>query len=323
MNQSLPPRRLDLIGIGECMVEFHAAEPLATATRLQRAYGGDVLNALVANQRLGGRTGFITRVGDDPFGIGLLAAWRSEGVDTTHAIEHPGDNGMYFISVAPDGERAFTYRRHGTPASQMGPEDIDPAYIGSTHWLLLSGITQALSPRTREATLAAARIASSAGVRIAYDPNYRPRLWAMHGGLAAARAAFVEIAPFVEWLLPSHPADAALLGDDEVVAEDIEGGFTVAARFADYAPNIALKCGADGCILANPGASRHIPGVKAAKVVDTTGAGDCWNGSFLFHLQASDSSLDAAAAANRQAAAKLAYRGAIAPRCTPETGHMS
>lgn len=313
MNQSTRPRRLDLIGIGECMVEFYSAEPLATASQLQRAYGGDVLNALVANGRLGGKTGFITRVGDDPFGSGLLAAWRHEGVDTSHAVEHPGDNGVYFISVAPSGERAFTYRRHGTPASRLGPEDIDPAYIASSHWLLLSGITQALSPTARAATLAAARVALEAGVRIAYDPNYRPRLWAAQGGLPAARAAFDEIAPFVEWLLPSHPADAVLLGTDEALEEDLDAALVLAGRFADRAPNVALKCGADGCILAGSGTVRHVPGARADKVVDTTGAGDCWNGSFLFDLQHAGAPLDAAAAANRRAAAKLAYRGAIPP----------
>lgn len=313
MNESSSRRRFDLIGIGECMVEFHSAEPLATATQLQRAYGGDVLNALVANQRLGGKTGFITRVGDDPFGPGLLAAWRQEGVDTSHAPERPGDNGVYFISVASNGERAFTYRRHGTPASQLGPEDLDPAYIASSHWLLLSGITQALSLSARAATLAAARIALDAGVRIAYDPNYRPRLWALQGGLPAARAAFDEIAPFVEWLLPSHPADAVLLGEDLVLDENLDAAFAVAKRFAGRVPHVALKCGADGCILADSKETRHVPGAKADKVVDTTGAGDCWNGSFLFDVQRTGSPLDAAAAANRRAAAKLAYRGAIPP----------
>jgi 2-dehydro-3-deoxygluconokinase len=313
MNDMSRPRRFDLIGIGECMVEFHSAEPLETSTQLQRAYGGDVLNSLVANQRLGGKTGFITRVGDDPFGAGLLAAWRSEGVDTSCARQQAGENGVYFISVAPDGERAFTYRRQGTPASQMGPEDVDPAYVGASHWLLLSGITQALSPSARAATLAAARIAAKAGVRIAYDPNYRPRLWAAQGGLNAARAAFDEIAPFAEWLLPSHPADAVLLGEDETFEETVDAGFAVAGRFAERARNVALKCGADGCILAGSGPARHVPGAKAEKVVDTTGAGDCWNGSFLFHLQRGAAPVEAAASANQRAAAKLAYRGAIPP----------
>ena len=313
MNDLTRPRRFDLIGIGECMVEFHSAEPLGTSTTLQRAYGGDVLNALVANARLGGKTGFVTRVGDDPFGPGLLAAWRGEGVDTACALERPGDNGVYFISVAPDGERAFTYRRQGTPASEISPEDLDPAYIADSHWLLLSGITQALSGSARAATLAAARIAQQHGVRIAYDPNYRPRLWAAHGGLAAARAAFDEIAPYAHWLLPSHPADAVLLGRDETWEETIDAGFSVAGMFAERSCNVALKCGADGCILAGSGPARHVAGVKAHKVTDTTGAGDCWNGTFLFHLQRGAAPVDAAASANAVAAAKLAYRGAIPP----------
>lgn len=317
MNDLTRPRRFDLIGIGECMVEFYAAQPLTTATTLTRAFGGDVLNSLVALQRLGGHCGFVTRVGDDPFGQGLLDGWRAEGIDTSQALMQPGDNGLYFISVAEDGEREFTYRRQGTPASRIGPDDLDAAYLASSHWLLLSGITQALSDSARRATLAAARIAAANGVRIAYDPNYRPRLWAAQGGLAAARAAFDEIAGLAEWLLPSHPADAVLLGSEEEEFDgsddSLDAGFALAGRFAERARNVALKCGADGCILAGAGPARHVPGARAEKVLDTTGAGDLWNGTFLFHLQRGAASAEAAAQANARAAAKLAYRGAIPP----------
>ncbi len=316
MNDLTRPRHFDLIGLGECMVEFHAEQPLTTAATLRRGFGGDVLNSLVAMQRLGGQCGFLTRVGDDPFGQGLLDGWRAEGIDTSHALMQPGDNGIYFISVAENGEREFTYRRQGTPASRMSPADLDPAYLASSHWLLLSGITQALSDSARRTTLEAARIAAAHGVRIAYDPNYRPRLWAAQGGLAAARAAFDEIAPLAEWLLPSHPADAVLLGGEEEVDvndDSLDAGFALAGRFAERSRNVALKCGADGCILTAAGPARHVPGVKAEKVLDTTGAGDLWNGSFLFHLQRGATSAEAAAQANRRAAAKLAYRGAIPP----------
>ncbi len=316
MNDLTRPRRFDLIGIGECMVEFYAAQPLTTATTLTRAFGGDVLNSLVAMQRLGGHCGFVTRVGDDPFGQGLLDGWRAEGIDTSQALMRPGDNGMYFISVADDGEREFTYRRQGTPASRIAPDDLDAAYLASSHWLLLSGITQALSDSARRTTLAAAKIAAANGVRIAYDPNYRPRLWASQGGLAAARAAFDEIAGLAEWLLPSHPADAVLLGSEEEEFDgddSLDAGFALAGRFAGRARNVALKCGADGCILAGAGPARHVPGARAEKVLDTTGAGDLWNGSFLFHLQRGAASAEAAAQANARAAAKLAYRGAIPP----------
>jgi 2-dehydro-3-deoxygluconokinase len=310
--QVAPPeseRRFDLLGLGECMVEFYAAQPLGVAKALQRGYGGDVLNSLVAAARLGARTGFITRVGNDPFGAGLREAWIAEGVDVEQAPLAEGDNGVYFISVADDGEREFSYRRQGTPASRLGPDDLDEDYIASSRCLLLSGITQALSASAREATLAAARMASQHGVQVAYDPNYRPRLWESQGGLAAARDALDALLPYADWVLPSHPADAVLLGE----TDDMDA-FAVASAFARRCPNVALKCGPDGCIIATAWHAEQVPGVAAKKLVDTTGAGDLWNGSFLVCLQRGMLPSEAARVAHRLAAAKLAHRGAIPPR---------
>ncbi|MFY7863980.1 sugar kinase [Roseateles sp.] len=303
--------RFDLLGIGECMVEFYSDAPLSTASSLTRAYGGDVLNSLVACARLGANCGFITQVGNDPFGDGLLKAWQAEGINCDHAPQIAGDNGMYFISVASDGEREFTYRRQGTPASQLHLGSLNEDYLQSTRWLLLSGITQALSESARVTTLAAARIAKRLGVQVAYDPNYRPRLWDKQGGIDAARAAFLEIAPYADWLLPSHPADSILLGDSFNSSND--AGFFTAQGFTKYCPNIALKCGADGAIVSTATGLQIIPGAKATQVLDTTGAGDLWNGSFIYQLMEKRSADKAAAFANHLAAAKLAYRGAIPP----------
>ncbi|OOV12342.1 hypothetical protein BXU09_16115 [Deinococcus sp. LM3] len=72
-------RPLDLIALGECMVELRADGPLGDALQLTRACGGDTLNALVSAARLGSRCGFISRVGSDPFGHGLRRAWQAEG----------------------------------------------------------------------------------------------------------------------------------------------------------------------------------------------------------------------------------------------------
>lgn len=286
-------RRLDVIGVGECMVEFHSAEALAQATTFHRAYGGDVLNALVAAARQGARAAFVSRVGDDPFGPALLAAWRAEGIDTSHAPLVPGENGVYFISVDAQGERSFTYRRGGSAAAGMTAE-LDEAFIASSRCLLLSGITQAISPGARAATLAAADIARRHGVTVAYDPNYRPRLWA---GIDAARAACAELLPFVDILLPSLPADADVLP----------------APAETLVPHAAVKLGEAGCRVWYEGSWTDIAPVPA-QVVDTTGAGDCWNGTYLAALMRDMAPAAAAALANAAAAAKLAHRGAIAPR---------
>ncbi|AVR94907.1 sugar kinase [Pseudoduganella armeniaca] len=283
----------DLIGIGECMVEFHATAPLAQATQFHKSYGGDVLNALVAAARQGSRTAFISRVGDDPFGPGLQAAWRAEGIDTSHAPLVPGENGVYFISVDAAGERSFTYRRAGSAASAMNG-DVDEAFIASARCLLLSGITQAISPGARAATLAAARVARAHGVTVAYDPNYRPRLWT---DAATARAACIELLPYVDILLPSLPTDADILPGPALT----------------LAPHVAVKLGEAGSEVWLDGARTVVPAVPA-QVVDTTGAGDCWNGTYLALLLQGADAAQAAAQANAAAAAKLAHRGAVPPR---------
>jgi 2-dehydro-3-deoxygluconokinase len=288
----LEAARFDLIGIGECMVEFHSTEPLAEATQFRKGYGGDVLNALVAAARQGCRTAFVTRVGDDPFGTGLLSAWRDEGVDTSQAPLVPGENGVYFISVDATGERSFTYRRAGSAASGM-TADVDAGFIASSGCLLLSGITQAISPGARSATLAAARIAREHGVTVAYDPNFRPNLWS---SIDAAREACAELLPFVDILLPSLPADADILpGPAQTLAA-----------------HVVVKMGEEGCHVWQDGDRSVVPAMPAT-VIDTTGAGDCWNGTYLAALLRGEPAVQAAQLANTAAAAKLAHRGAIPP----------
>jgi 2-dehydro-3-deoxygluconokinase len=308
--------RLDLLGLGECMVELFADGPLGSAPHLHRGFGGDVLNALVAAARLGARCGFITRVGIDPFGAAMREAWAAEGIDVTHAALERGDNGVYFISVSETGEREFSYKRAGSPASRLSPADIVDDCIASSRMLLLSGITQALSASARSATLAAAQAARRLGVAVAYDPNYRPSLWAEQGGLAAARQAFDELVPLVAWLLPSHPADTVLLGDlpPATLNDDLTAAEAALRAFASACPQVALKLGPRGCLLHAGAQTFHVEGQRAPRVLDTTGAGDLWNGSFLTALGQGRLPVDAAALAHRLAALKLAYRGAIPPR---------
>ncbi len=293
------------------MVEFFAEEPLAQARTFTRSYGGDVLNALVVAARLGSPTGFITRVGNDPFGSGLLAAWQAEGIDTRMAPLVEGENGVYFISLLPDGEREFTYRRRGSAASQITPEDLEPTYLAQARILLLSGITQAISPSAQATALAAARIVHSAGGLVAFDPNYRSRLWAERGGLEAAQAALAELTPYINLLLPSFPADLPVLGVE--ASSPSQALASLVPRF----PMLALKAGAAGAWLAFQGQLRHQPPFPPTALRDSTGAGDAWNGTFLhFWLKGTDP-FEAGQVANRVAAAKLAYRGAIPPQPWP------
>jgi 2-dehydro-3-deoxygluconokinase len=289
------------------MVELYADEPLGRARNLHKAYGGDVLNSLVTASRLGARCAFITRVGDDPFGAGLRDAWQREGIDTTHAPLVPGENGVYFVSLLEGGEREFTYRRVGSAASALSSADLDADFLASSRVCLLSGITQAISESAEAATLQAAQLAHSAGVTVAFDPNYRPALWARRGGVAAARAAFNALRPFVDVLLASHPADLPALGNSKSVPSQ------VASDLGANGMVVALKVGREGAWLSGSPSTTRVSAMSAP-AKDATGAGDAWNGAFLAHLCRGTSVLEAATLANATAAIAIRHRGAIPPR---------
>lgn len=305
-------RPLDLIGIGEAMIELRADGPLGKASVLQVAYGGDVLNSLVGASRLGLRTGFVSRVGADPFGADLLDAWAAEGLDLTCCPLVPGVNGVYFISLLPNSERDFTYRRSGSAASYLSAGSLSLDYLAATRVLLVSGITQALSKSAAEATLAAARAAQATGGVVAYDPNYRATLWEARAGneLASngaelARESFAELLPFVDVLMISDPGDFVLLSEaSPVKALD---------KLHEHCEYVAVKRGSYGCSVFDGASLTPIPTATAKRVLDTTGAGDAWNAGFITSLLRGLDIVEAGGEANKIAAENIEHRGAIEP----------
>ena len=300
-------RPLGLVGVGEAMVELFASEPLGRAKQLRRSYGGDVLNALVSASRLSVATGFVSRVGNDPFGESLREAWRAEGIDVQACPLVDGVNGVYFISVDEAGEREFTYRRAGSAASRLGSEDVDPAYLSSARMVLLSGITQAISPTAETATVAAARVARQHGLVVAYDPNYREALWRERGSGARARArrAAEALLPLTDVALLSVPGEQPVLehaAEPEAWRSKMPAGAIV-----------CIKRGADGATVVRGEQRIDVAAESVDRVLDTTGAGDAWNAGFLAGLLRGVDLEDAARGAGRVAAAVVGYRGAIPP----------
>jgi len=292
----------DIISLGECMVELFSEESIARAGSFRKAVGGDALNTLVAAARLGASTGFVTRVGDDPFAPYLLETWRAEGIDVSHARLVEGFNAVYFISLLPGGEREFTYYRSGSAASTMTPADLDAAYIGGARALHVSGISQGISLSCRETVLAAVRLAREGGVVVSYDPNLRRKLWP---SLDEARAAMQEVLPFVDIVFPSAPEEMTDLLDVRSVEEGIERLWQAGVG------TVAVKLGGDGCLLGHDGRLVTIPPFVPEAVVDTTGAGDAFDGAFLHGVVSGLSSEEAARLAVVCAGLSLRSRGAI------------
>ena len=291
----------EIVSIGECMVEFFCEGPIARAGAFTKACGGDTLNVLAAAARLGSSTGYVTRVGDDPFGRFLLDTWQAEGVDTRCAPLVPGFNGIYFISLLEGGEREFTYYRRGSAPSRIAPDDLDPDYLGAARIVHASGISQAISSSARATVLRALGIAKERGLKVSFDANVRPKLWS----LEEAREAFHEVVAYVDIMFLGAPEESQALGLPQDAESVIRAGWERGIEV------VAVKAGAEGAVVGAEGEVRRVPAYAAGPVVDTTGAGDAFDGAFLHGLCAGMDAFQAARLGTVMAGLKCRGRGAI------------
>lgn len=297
------PSPLDLVCLGEAMVEFNQArdEP----TRYTAGFGGDTSNCAIAAARIGARSGTITQLGDDVFGSQLLALWRDEGVDTGGVrVVAGGDTGVYFVTHGAQGH-AFTYRRAGSAASRMAPDDAAFApclqQAGRARTLHVSGISQAISDSACATVFAAIERARAQRARVAYDLNFRPRLWSVE----AARPVVERTVALVDLFLPSID-EVALLAGTRTPEEALQWAHGLGA------PTVVLKLGAQGCWVSQRDSVTRLPPYPVSPV-DATGAGDCFAGTLHARLAAGDDIVAAARAANVAAALSTLGVGAVAP----------
>lgn len=305
-----------LICVGECMIELsETGETLAGpggASLMARTFGGDTLNTAVYASRTlssNGRVHFATGLGDDPFSDEMMAAWQKENLATDLVLRFPRRlPGLYAIKTDHAGERSFHYWRSTAPARDMfrHPEaETWSEALGQADLLYFSGITLAiLDDAGRDALLAVAAAVREAGGHAAFDTNHRPALWpdaktAAHWMEQAFRRCTIGL-PSLE--------DARALGfgsKPEEVAEQCK---------AFGVEEIVVKDGAGPCLVSLPGQpNRFVEGDVVAKPVDTTAAGDSFNGAYLAHRLMGEGPAEAAAHGRATAAWVVGHRGAIVP----------
>jgi 2-dehydro-3-deoxygluconokinase len=292
---------LDIVCMGEPMVEFTRIEDSEGRPVYLRGFGGDTSNCAIAAARQGARVGYVTMLGADRFGDMILELWRAEGIDASGVARNPdAPTAAYFIEPVPEG-RDFTYFRRDSAASRMQPGDVPAAVIRRAGFLQASAISQAISESACDAVFHAIAIAHEAGVRFAYDTNLRLNLWS----LERARAVIHETARKADILLPSLDEARSLTG--------LETPEAIIGFYLDFGPEIlALKCGGEGAVIAAAGRIEFIPPVSVT-VVDTSGAGDTFDGSLLARLAAGDDPFAAGRYAVAAAALSTTGYGAVGP----------
>jgi 2-dehydro-3-deoxygluconokinase len=297
--------------IGECMVEL----TLPRGDEGSRVgFAGDTLNAAVYLKRSAPEieVAYVTALGTDPLSARMITFFASESLDTG-LIERRADRvpGLYAISLDTKGERSFTYWRDSSAARTLflPPAEVTPDRLAGFDLIYLSGITLAvLAPEARAALAGFLDGYRRRGGRVAFDSNYRPRLW------PNAELARREIAAF--WAL----TDVGLPSlDDEMALFGEAGEAAVLARLASAGVRRgALKRGAEGPLAI--GAGVRLPAFPPArKVVDTTAAGDSFNGAYLAALMRGETEAACLAAGHAMASEVIGHPGAIIPRTAAET----
>lgn len=262
---------VDIVSIGEPMLEFSAKHEgsLSEVDQFVVGWGGDTSNFSVAAARLGGKAGYITRLGDDEFGTSFLNLWKKEGIDTSHVVKDPdGFTGIYFISRAK-GRHFFTYYRRNSAASLMTPDFLPQDYIKKARILHVSGISQGISTSACDTVFAAIAAAKDGGLLVSYDPNFRPKLWP----LERARAIIHETIRHADLVFPSLEDGTALSG--------LSNPEEIARFYLGLGPRVVvLKLGAEGALLAMEDRIQKFSPYKV-DFVDGSGAGDTFDAAFV------------------------------------------
>jgi 2-dehydro-3-deoxygluconokinase len=295
-----------IISVGEVMVELSRGPE----GRYGLAYGGDTFNTAVYLARAGIATTYATALGDDPYSDELMALAAAEGVGTELMLRVPGRQpGLYLIETDGKGERKFYYWRDTSPARELFELD-DWARLAeallSARLVYFSGVTLSLYSNTGLGRfLAALELARKQGAIVAFDGNFRPRGW--KGDVTRTRTVFNEALKRVDIALPTFDDEAVLWGDTNPEA-------TVERLQAFGIPEIVVKNGPNGALVAHKTSLETVPVPEVVVPIDTTAAGDSFNAAYLAARLTGAEPTAAAAAAHSLAGQVIRHRGAIMPR---------
>jgi 2-dehydro-3-deoxygluconokinase len=308
MQAPLHTKILDIVALGEAMVEFNQTRP-GEPLYLQ-GFGGDTSNAAIAAARAGATTAYLTRLGHDLFGDQLLQLWATEQVDCT-GVERDvlAHTGIYFVTHGARGHM-FSYLRAGSAASRMTPDwlvqDAVRNTIASAKILHVSGISLAISKDACRTVLAALWLAKAAQTLVSFDSNLRLKLWP----LQEAQAVIPQVVALCDVFLPS-------LEDMQTLTGLCDPHAIVDWSHQHGAGKVVLKLGSEGA-LASDGSRREHVASHHVTLVDATGAGDCFCGNLLARLTRGDDLFAATRYANAAAALAVQGYGAVAPLPTGE-----
>jgi len=257
-------KKVDIVGLGEVVLDWvaeipHFPKPDEKIDALSENYfsGGVTANYVVAVARLGASCGFIGAVGDDAYGDFLITDFQNENVDTTLTLKKPGKKTpVNFIFVAK-GEKTIIQSPH-MQTTKIDISDLNEEYIAKSKLLH----TTMIHPKLTEKAI---KIAKENDVKISIDleSQIAQRGW----------DNLKNILLNVDILTPNKEGAKSITNSstpEKAAKILIEKGI----------PLVIITMGDKGALITTKEFQREVPTFKVDNIIDTTGAGDTFNGAF-------------------------------------------
>lgn len=264
----------DVTALGELLIDFTQGGLSEQGNPMFEANpGGAPCNVLSMLSRLGRKTAFIGKVGNDGFGKQLAQAIEEVGIDASGLMfDNEVHTTLALVHKLENGDRDFSFYRNPGADMMLREEEVNEELIRNAR-IFHFGTLSLTDEEVKKATHRAVRIAEDAGLLRSFDPNLRPPLWR---SLDEAKAQ-------VDWGL--QHCDILKISDNEITwftgLEDYDEG--IAALRKQY-PNIRLIClsmGPDGSRAYYKDLRVEVPAFLQEGTVETTGAGDTFGACML------------------------------------------
>jgi sugar/nucleoside kinase (ribokinase family) len=284
----------------DLVIQLPAHGQTAKHHQAQLFGGGSAANTAVGLARLGLPVHFCGAIGQDAYGDWVRQDLQAEGIDLSAMCALPGEFTTIVLAViAADGDRSLNhFPPDGGAHNRLKVGDLPQDVLGQCAWLHTTGISMRRSPEG-DTVLQAMRLARAAGGRVSIDLNLRIEAF---GSDPATLSKFWEAVRLADVVLGSGQEEmmplTGAVDEAEAARQLCEGRRIVVARQGPH-----------GALLVTPTQEVHVPAFPVP-VVDTLGAGDAFNGGFIYAHLAGKALPDCVRWGNAAAALKITRQGA-------------
>lgn len=266
-----------LMLVGEPMGLFIAQSEgsLDEVTGYSCAVAGAEFNVAVCLSRLEHPVGYLTKLGEDPFGKLIRNVLNRNKISTDLVSwSKEASTGFMLKSKVSKGDPEIFYFRKNSAASTLSCADIDKVDFSNYSNIHMTGIFPALSGSTKKAAFYLIDKAKENGLTISFDPNLRPQLWPSTDIMVDT---LNQLATKCDIILPGENEGLILCGskDPEVISD---------FYISKGAKTVVVKLGSKGAYYSTGTENGYVSGYKVEKVVDTVGAGDGFAGGMISGL---------------------------------------